>query len=559
MEQLLSHPTVSQALSNYPKSQWMRVLTAFLLHGIHAIRRHYHISELGVDDLEALCGGSYRGPMLKNDIVEQQKMKNENKKSDIKSFMKELTMIRHEISRLDRKIETNNKENECPNNLYVETAKNIKAKPISEFNEPKRSISQPAKQVEKPQLFVAERPRIATRASSAWRTKKQKCGIKKGVRSLSPVYNEPRGRERIIAQIRETDKNNAAMARRYDRARVKNMIPTIRAACKTTNPNIRQRAYRQSAKNRQNKPRVVPEYLRTVQSRIKNELDQDKRNYRLKKEQEPLRASGEMYRKPQIYNVPQEYMYQQKEEEEQKINDDQEQIEEQNIEPENTQPQEILQPQEIPQNLPANSPSAYSPGPEEPELPTLGRGEGHFMDVADQCLGSSIINHFTRTNDSKQLQDIKEYQYKPPYQIEQNEYYKSKEPEESARFKDSADFPNNPTHQISMKVQQEPYRAIYAKGIKTVLPSQDLREMPMDTNAENYNMGGPSRVSNDGRIPHYSETALMPDQNIPRKNIPMTTSVDTDQRYQGPSIHNYGYFSNCKLKKKRKNVGARKK
>ncbi len=90
MEELVNHEVVSRALAIFPKTQWTRLIRAFLVYGTEALQRNNKLEEMTVDDIEQIVYGP--NPSHK-------------RQSSLDLFMREIETIKNEITKLDRKIE----------------------------------------------------------------------------------------------------------------------------------------------------------------------------------------------------------------------------------------------------------------------------------------------------------------------------------------------------------------------------------------------------------------------------------------------------------------------
>jgi len=217
----MSQPLISELISNYPKSQWKRVIVAVLIYGINSLKRHHHFSHLSIDQLEMICGVKKK------------------KATDMSLFMRELNNIKKELLKLDKKIDlTANKENINKNS--------------STQNSNKRSTSHPIK--------GEETVKCVTNAPST-RYKRDK---NKTVTSMA------RG-----GYIQQWPKSTRAID--YEKVRVRNMIPSLREARRQVNKTINRTTY--------TKPKITfnPPYLKNVKSKIISNIDKDKREYKLRK------------------------------------------------------------------------------------------------------------------------------------------------------------------------------------------------------------------------------------------------------------------------------------
>ena len=84
---ILSHPAITEVLSNYHESLWNRVIIALILKGIHSIKSLYPSLELSVEELEG-----------NNKVM----CKEHNQ---IPNVMDELKAIKSELFKLDKKID----------------------------------------------------------------------------------------------------------------------------------------------------------------------------------------------------------------------------------------------------------------------------------------------------------------------------------------------------------------------------------------------------------------------------------------------------------------------
>ena len=53
---IFNYPLIEPILSNYPKSQWSRLIIAFTVYGIHSLSPYYSLSKLSLNELESICG-----------------------------------------------------------------------------------------------------------------------------------------------------------------------------------------------------------------------------------------------------------------------------------------------------------------------------------------------------------------------------------------------------------------------------------------------------------------------------------------------------------------------
>lgn len=232
MEELLLQPLIFSAVSNYPKAQWKRVATALLVHGINSLKRQCDLSKLSVGQLEAICG------VKKKNIP------------DISLFIKELSSIKKELLKLDKKIDlTANKEN---------VDKNLPAQHLN-----KRSTSQPTKA-------------------------KGDNGTRGGINAQLGRYKT---QEKLLAPTskasnwpKSTRAYTAAQTKDYERVRMRNMVPSIREARRQANKLANRSAYPHPKKSTKAAIVLNPRYLRNVQSRIISNIERDKMEYNLRRQ-----------------------------------------------------------------------------------------------------------------------------------------------------------------------------------------------------------------------------------------------------------------------------------
>eukprot|EP00826_Nyctotherus_ovalis_P008280 TRINITY_DN12139_c0_g2_i8.p1 TRINITY_DN12139_c0_g2~~TRINITY_DN12139_c0_g2_i8.p1 ORF type:complete len:450 (+),score=100.68 TRINITY_DN12139_c0_g2_i8:1051-2400(+) len=230
MEELLQQPLIFSAVSDYPRAQWKRVATALLVHGINSLKRQCDLSKLSVGQLEAICG-------VKKNIP------------NISLFIKELSGIKKELLKLDKKIDlTANKEN---------VDKNL---PTQHLN--KRSTSQPTK----------AKGEKGTRGDAKAQLNHYKTQEKQ-LPSLARASNWPKS----------TRACTAVHAKDYERVRTRNMVPSIREARRLANKLANRTAYLHPKKSAKAVVILNPAYLRNIQSRIISNIERDKMEYNLRK------------------------------------------------------------------------------------------------------------------------------------------------------------------------------------------------------------------------------------------------------------------------------------
>ena len=106
---IFNYPLIEPILSNYPKSQWSRLIIAFTVYGIHSLSPYYSLSKLSLNELESICGVPAENLSLQP--------------TSVSGFMRELSDIKDEIFRLNRKIDQKSIEMRVPLTTRTKTNK----------------------------------------------------------------------------------------------------------------------------------------------------------------------------------------------------------------------------------------------------------------------------------------------------------------------------------------------------------------------------------------------------------------------------------------------------
>lgn len=193
-------------------------------------------------------------------------------------------------------------------------------------------------------------------------------------------------------------------------------------------------------KEKNKKKHTVPSYLRHVGSKISRDIEEDKRKYRTTTQME----SQQQYTKPQEEENPREDL-------------------------------------------------------EEQQYPTLGKKEESVLKMTDQCLSSSIVNHFSQDRAQQQSHDqIREQESSAKFQYS---------PEKNSNIRE-----DNITSSLNERASKEELAR------KSSNEGQQLRK------ESQYSYNPNSIGSNENRVP-YSEIAHMPSNNINPVEIPAIGST----------------------------------
>ncbi len=491
MEDILRHQTVMDTLTNYPKSQWTRAVTALLLYGIEAVKKDYNLDELTVKDLERLAENKPHN-----------KPSSSNKSAEITMLMKELSTIKKEISRLDHKMGNSHraeKENTCPNpdeapqsvlsdrdiNRYV-VAKPSNLWRTSDNGKKRRgkgkshSLGRRAQQ-------QAQQERVEKRSSTAEERKKDQ--------PFSPS-EEPVRRKKPSQQPRKTVPRNAR---------------TLAFLKKGTGCTFGA-GRRRTGKLPSTDNYMLPSYLQGVQSRIRDCIENHKRNYRMHKQAEaydvrgypppPQETDPEYYYPPgnaapapaeNVDEVPEEdAQYQpqvaQQYVPEQSYHEASASSQSYQEPPREQQQQQYRSRQTIPRQ-----PSASLE--EQQQLPTLGRQEGRLAEVANQCM-SGVADRFAREEPRPEA-----YSRPAPTEVP------APPQEESARFRYS---PGRANSYYKDGRQEGIHDASEGTSLNQRIPSKDDRARHDQEllKESRYQQEANVPRPNEGRVLHYSEAGI---------------------------------------------------
>jgi hypothetical protein len=353
MEDILNDDTIQDLLKRYPQSQWINVMQEMIITGIQSISHHQRLDGLSVEDLEQIAG-------ITNPIPESQDTRL------MKRFLDELGSIKTEITKLDKKINqktasgvkspphySNMKRPEADRPATNVINTRTQSGPENARRRPTNSSYTPAPQYN---IYPSVRPSWWDQPSnSKWPYNvtpqvEQKIAYPEPQNIRMPPYENLYGSPSQIYRQNDSGKKKQGDRHFLERG----------GGCRTEN------ASKMLDKKKPNKVKgmkrpKVPEYLKNVESKIKEKIDVYKEQY---KENQMLEDDEEEAEEVEAGQR------QTNDSKENQLED--EEVKERSRKPQKQSTKEVADP------------------------PTLGRQDSSLLKLTDKYANSSIVNHFSQ-------------------------------------------------------------------------------------------------------------------------------------------------------------------